>query len=74
MIYSFIYLLRGTPKDELTKLVNDYENVQLPECEKCIDCMKAVWKNCSFGEKGQFHNQRDGELATDLYDCWSRAQ
>ena len=73
-----IYLNRKPNERKLRTLVSQYEARGFPGCIGAVDCMHLHWKNCPLAFKGQYHNPKDGKLATiscealcdsSLY-CW----
>lgn len=73
------YFNREPSTDELRRIVAEYEEVGFPGCRGCVGCMHLKWKNCPLELKGQYHNSKNGKLATisceavvdhGLY-CWS---
>lgn len=76
--FGSVLLNREPDVMELQEIVNNYENAGFPGCLGCLDCMHLKWKNCPRSLKGQYHNPKDGKLATisceamcdrNLY-CW----
>lgn len=76
--FGALFLNREPILGELRTIVGEYEDAGFPGCMGCIDCMHMHWKNCPKALKGQYHNPKDGKLATiscealvdrNLY-CW----
>ena len=62
--FAPVFLNREPNLQELRRIVGDYEKVGFPVCIACIDCTHMHWKNCPMSLKGQYHNPKDGKLAT----------
>lgn len=58
------YLNREPTLEELRRITSEYEAEGFPGCRGSLDCMHIRWKNCPFTLKGQFHNPKNGKLAT----------
>ena len=69
-IYGGMYLNRRPTKEELKCIEDDYNEVGFAGCGGSIDCMKLIWKNCPFSEKGQYHNGKEGKMATIVVEAW----
>lgn len=73
-----VHLNRLPTEIELRDIEQRYADKGFPGCIGAVDCMHLHWKNCPQAYKGQYHNPKDGKLATiscealcdsDLY-CW----
>lgn len=64
------YLNRRPGKHLLNNIVDEYKDAGLPGFAGAIDCMKLRWKNCSSAYKGQYHNPKEGKLATIPAEAW----
>ena len=57
--------LNSTPNlYELRKIETQYASKIFPGCAGSLDCMNVAWKNCPKSWKGQYHNSKNGKLAT----------
>lgn len=77
--YPNIYLNRQLTNSELESIAEAYAEDRFPGFIGAVDCMHLHWKNCPKAYKGQYHNPKDGMVATiscealcyaRLY-CWS---
>lgn len=72
------YLNREPNLEELRRITSEYESKRFPGCRGSLDCMHINWKNCPLELKSQFHNSKNGKLATISYEtivdhglyCW----
>lgn len=69
-LYEGIYLNRKPTTEELREIESMYRSAGFTGCGGAIDCMKLVWKNCPIQEKGQYHNPREGHMATIVVEAW----
>lgn len=70
-IYGPAFLNRRPTVEELDGIEEKYADRGFPGCVGCVDCCKLVWKNCPTALKGQYHNSKDGKLATISVEAWS---
>lgn len=69
-LYAEMYLNRRPTRTELKEIESEYNDAGFEGCAGCLDCMKLKWKNCPFAEKGQYHNPKEGKLATIVVEAW----
>ncbi len=76
--YGPRFLNRDPTLQELRRIERQYAERNFPGCIGALDCMSMEWKNCPKSFKGQYHNPKNGKLATlsfegvsdsNLY-CW----
>lgn len=69
-LYGDSFLNRRPTFAELQSIFDDYTQAGFPGCAGAIDCMKLRWKNCPIAHKGQYHNSKEGKLATIPAEAW----
>lgn len=69
-IYGKRFLNRRPTEVELGDIEFDYKEAGFRGCGGAIDCMKLIWKNCPLQEKGQYHNKKEGKMATIVAEGW----
>ncbi len=62
--YGSEFLNRPPTLSELRALDAGFAGTLFPGCVGSVDCMNIVWKNCPRALKGQYHNPKNGNLAT----------
>lgn len=48
----------------MQEIVEEFEDAGFPGCVGALDCMMLHWNNCPIADKGQYHNPKEGKLAT----------
>lgn len=69
-LYGNVFLNRRPTQEELRRIEKEYRRSGFPGCAGAVDCMKLHWKNCPSALKGQFHNSKEGKLATIVVEAW----
>lgn len=69
-MYGPKYLNRWNTRAELGAIVRDYDGAGFPGCVGAVDVMKEHFKKCPSVQKGQYHNTKDGKLATIGVEAW----
>lgn len=73
-VYGGLFLNRRPSKVELKGIEECYRESGFIGCVGAVDCMKLHWKNCPASLKGQFHNSKEGKLATIVVEAWCDTQ
>ena len=77
--FAPMYLNRMPRESELRCIFRPYDARKSPVCMGAIDCMHLHWKNFPLAYKWEYHNPKDGKLASiscqalcdsSLY-CWN---
>lgn len=63
-LYGVRFLNRRPSTSELVEIERRYSRAGFPGSVGALDCCKIIWKNCPHGHKGQYHNTKEGKLAT----------
>lgn len=69
-MYWPTFLNRWPKCVEQYKIAEDYAAVGFPGCIGAVDCMEIHWKNCPSAKNSQFHNRKEGKLATVSLETW----
>lgn len=56
---------------EIKEIEWGYKDAGLEGCGRLMGCMKLKGKNCPFAEKGQYHDPKEGKLATIVVEATS---
>lgn len=70
-LYRDRYLKRLQTKSEIQDILDRYGENGFKGCTESVDCWKFHWKNCPVSLKGQYHNTKDGKLATIAVERWA---
>eukprot|EP00171_Calliarthron_tuberculosum_P002978 IDg2978t1 len=69
-LYGGSFLNRFPTKNELSDIAAVYGQNGFQGCIGCVDGCKMKWKNCPSALKGQYHNTKEGKLATIGIEAW----
>ena len=69
-LYGGRFLNRRPSTSELVDIERRYCLAGFPGSVGAVDCCKIIWKNCPHAHKGQYHNTKEGKLATIQVEAW----